>query len=92
MDPILRCHSNSMDTRNSKPIEVVTYKLRIFEIKQDKWQHLSVKNAKPLLEKELINQTRFVLPSLESVDHFQRKQLWMECAGSWLIGKFYRGK
>jgi hypothetical protein len=50
-----------------KPLEAVTYKLRIFEIKQGQIATTVVKNTKPLFEKEVINQIRFVLPALSQL-------------------------
>ena len=47
-----------------KPKEPVTYKLRIYEVKQGQTATAVVKSAIPLHEKDIINQTQYVLPSL----------------------------
>jgi Ca2+-binding RTX toxin-like protein len=50
-----------------KPREAVTYKLRVFEIRQGQTATTAVKSGNPLLEKEVTNQTQFVLPSLSQL-------------------------
>jgi hypothetical protein len=50
-----------------KPKENVTYKLRIFEIRQGQAATAAAKSVGPLLEKVVTNQTEFVLPSLSQL-------------------------
>jgi hypothetical protein len=50
-----------------KPREPVLYKLRIFEIRQGQTATTAIKSAGPLLEKEVSNQTQYVLPSLSQL-------------------------
>jgi hypothetical protein len=47
-----------------KPRESVLYRLRIFEIRQGQTAASAVKSAAPLHEKEITNQTQYILPSL----------------------------
>lgn len=51
-----------------KPKEPVTYKLRIYEVKQGQTATAVVKSAIPLHEKDIINQTQYVLPSLSQLN------------------------
>jgi hypothetical protein len=47
-----------------KPKEEVHYILRVFEIRQGQTATAAMKSVTPILEKEVINQTQFALPSL----------------------------
>jgi hypothetical protein len=51
-----------------KPKEPVTYKLRIYEVKQGQTATAVVKSAIPMHEKDIINQTQYVLPSLSQLN------------------------
>ncbi len=50
-----------------RPREEVVYKIRIFEIRQGQTATTAVRSASPLLEKEVRNQTQFVLPSMSQL-------------------------
>jgi len=50
-----------------RPRAEVTYKLTIIEIRQGQTASSAAKSAVPLLEKEVINQTQFVLPSISQL-------------------------
>jgi hypothetical protein len=51
-----------------KPRDAVNYSLRIFEIRQGQTASSAVKGAIPLLEKEISNQTQFILPSFSQMN------------------------
>jgi hypothetical protein len=51
-----------------KPRDAVTYKLRIYEVKQGQTPTAVVKSANPMHEKDIINQTQYVLPSLSQLN------------------------